>query len=123
MKYKDIQKLILKDEGTFNQFYDKYHKLFFIIIYKKIKDFSTTEDLVAETFLKIYESINQYNGGSFKYWCITICKNITNMHLRKTILEREKLKELAETTKTAPQIHKRWLWWKRIIKRHQKNSE
>lgn len=96
MDFKDIEQLKCKNESVFNKFYDKYHKLFFSIIYKIVKDFSATEDLVSDTFCKIYECIEQYNGGNFKYWCITICKNMANMHLRKIIHERNKLKEWAE---------------------------
>lgn len=96
MDFKDIELLKHKNEFVFNKFYDKYHKLFFSIIYEIVKDFSATEELVSDVFCKILECLDQYNGGNFKYWCVTICKNIANMHLRKIIHERNKFNEWAE---------------------------
>ncbi len=107
MKDKDIQLLKQRHEKTFNKFYDKYHKLFFSIIYKITKDFNDTEELTMDAFCQIMNKLNQYHGGNFKYWCITICKNMANMHLRKVIRERkakEKYTELQSFTDTNEQV-------------------
>ena len=96
MTHNDIELLKKKNEIAFDKFYDKYHKLFFSIIYKIVKDFASTEDLVSETFCKIVEDISQYNGGNFKYWCLTIAKNIAYMHLRKVVQERKKVHKYIE---------------------------
>lgn len=96
MKQKDIELLKQRNEAAFEKLYYKYHKLFFSIIYHKVSDFHVTEELVQDTFVKIIESIDQYNGGNFKYWIITICKNIANMYLRKAIRNKEKIKEYSE---------------------------
>jgi len=92
MNKSDIELLKNKDEQTFEKFYFKYHKLLFSIIYKKVYDFHVTEDLLQESFIKIMEDLHQYRGGNFKYWIITISKNIANMYLRKTIREKEQTK-------------------------------
>lgn len=96
MNKKDIELLKQNDEVTFEKYYYKYHKLYFTIIYKMVNDFYVTENLVQETFVKVIEDINSYRGGSFKYWTITISKNIANMYLRKTINERKAYQDLAE---------------------------
>lgn len=96
MNLRDIEGLKSRDEAVFNRFYDKYNKLFFSVIYRTVQDFSITEELVSDVFCKILECLDQYKGGNFKYWCMTICKNIANMHLRKIIREKEKLKEWSE---------------------------
>lgn len=93
MTKKDVELLKIKDEKTFEKFYYKYHKLFFSVIYKKVYDFHVTEELVQESFVKIMEDIHQYRGGNFKYWVLTISKNIANMYLRKHIREEKELKE------------------------------
>lgn len=96
MKSHDIELLKRKDEVAFEKLYYKYHKLFFSIIYYKVYDFHVTEELVQDTFIKIIESIDQYRGGNFKYWVVTICKNIANMYLRKEIRNKERFKEYRE---------------------------
>lgn len=99
MTKKDIELLKIKDEKTFEKFYFKYHKLFFSVIYKKVYNFHVAEELVQESFVKIMEDINQYRDGNFKYWVLTITKNIANMYLRKSIREEKYLKEYYEEKK------------------------
>ncbi|MGD9887395.1 MAG: RNA polymerase sigma factor [Bacilli bacterium] len=96
MTSEEISLLKQKDETTFNEFYNQYHKLFFSIIFKTIKDFQVTEELVIDVFCKILEDLDQYRGGNFKYWCVTIAKNIAFMYLRKAITERKTLEKYAE---------------------------
>lgn len=96
MTPEEISLLKIKDEATFNEFYNKYHKLFFSIIYKTTKNFQVTEELVIDVFCKILEDLDQYRGGNFKYWCITIAKNIANMYLRKVIQERKAMEKYVE---------------------------
>lgn len=96
MKQKDIELLKQRNEKSFEKLYYKYHKLIFSIIYHKVFDFHVTEELVQDTFIKIMESIDQYNGGNFKYWILTIGKNIANMYLRKEIRNKEKLEEYSK---------------------------
>lgn len=97
MNKKEVEFLRQKDEKTFEKFYSKYHKLIFTIIYNKVYSFSIAEELVQETFMQVMKDINQYNGGSFKYWVVTISKNIANMYLRKEITLKEKFEEYKET--------------------------
>lgn len=96
MKQKDIELLKQGSEETFEKLYYKYHKLIFSIIYHKVFDFHVTEELVQDTFIKIIESIDQYNGGNFKYWILTIGRNIANMYLRKELKNKEKMKHYSE---------------------------
>lgn len=95
MNRRDIELLLLKDEKTFEKFYYKYHKLIFKIIYDKVYDFQVAEDLVQDTFIKVIEDLDSYRGANFKYWVITIGKNIANMYLRKEIRDKERLDEYA----------------------------
>lgn len=103
MTKKDVELLKVKDEKTFEKFYHKYHRLFFSIIYKMVYDFHVTEELVQESFIKIMEDIHQYRGGNFKYWTLTITKNIANMYLRSHIKEEKELKEYYKYKKNLPE--------------------
>ncbi len=96
MNKKEILLLKQKDEATFEKFYYKYHKLFFSVIYQKVNDFYVTENLVQETFIKVTEELDNYRGGNFKYYTLTICKNLANMYLRKSINEQDAYKRLVE---------------------------
>ncbi len=72
-----------KDENAFDKLYDEYNKLVFYVIYQIVKDKESTKDLVQEVFLTIYDKIDQYSGGNFKYWILQIAKNLAiNYHNR-----------------------------------------
>jgi len=85
-----VNQIISKSEYTFEEIYDNYNKLIFYVIYQIIKDQEITKDLVQETFLTIYDKIDQYNGGNFKYWIIQIAKN-TAINYHNRVLSKEKL--------------------------------
>ena len=70
------EQIINKDESTFERIYSDYNKLVFYVIYQIVKDKEITKDLVQETFLSVYNKIDQYNGGNFKYWVLQIAKNL-----------------------------------------------
>ena len=49
-----VERIINKDESTFDQIYSEYNKLVFYVIYQIVKDQEITKDLVQETFLTVY---------------------------------------------------------------------
>lgn len=71
-----VQQIANKNEVTFDKIYEEHNKLVFYVIYQIVKDKEITKDLVQETFLHVYEKIEQFNGGSFKYWILKIAKNL-----------------------------------------------
>ena len=84
-----VEQIINKDESTFDQIYSEYNKLVFYVIYQIVKDQEITKDLVQETFLTVYNKIDQYNGGNFKYWILQIAKHLAiNYHDR--VINKEK---------------------------------
>jgi len=79
-----IEELKLGKEEAFNEVYYKYHKLIFYIIYTMVNSRTTTEDLLQESFIKMFEKVHQLNNPStFHYWFIQLAKNITKNYLRK----------------------------------------
>lgn len=81
---KIINGIVDRDEHSFNMIYHQYYKLIRHIIYGIVKSHETTEDLIQETFMKMYNNILQYDTSkSFKYWLIQIAKNTARDYLRK----------------------------------------
>lgn len=70
-----IQGIRAKDEEAFNEIYYKYHDLVYYVVLKIVKNRDDASDVTEDTFLKMYNKIDQYNGGNFKYWLLQIAKH------------------------------------------------
>ena len=70
------EKLKDKDEEAFNKLYDDYVKLIYHIAYSYTRSKEDAEDITNEVFLKILNSIENYNDkGKFKEWICAIARN------------------------------------------------
>ncbi len=64
--------------------YEKYAPLFYSICKRYIKDSTEAEDLLVESFYKIFSKIDQFKGeGSFEGWMKRIVINEALMRIRK----------------------------------------
>ncbi|MBT8190742.1 MAG: RNA polymerase sigma factor [Saprospiraceae bacterium] len=64
--------------------YDKYSSLFFAICLRYIKNSAEAEDVMIESFFKIFSKIHQYKDqGSFEGWMKRIVVNQALMSIRK----------------------------------------
>jgi len=81
-----IEKLRQGDKAVLLALYDKYGRALYGVILKMCKKEDLAKDLLQETFLKIWEKIDQYDPdrGKFFTWSYRIAKNITLNSLRKT---------------------------------------
>ena len=70
-----IEGIKQRDEEAFNEIYYKYHDLVYYVILKIVKKRDDANDITEDTFLKMYQKIDQYNGGNFKYWLLQIAKH------------------------------------------------
>ena len=71
------------DEG-FEGIYQKYSKLLYVCIHKYVASKESVEDLLSDTFLKVYE--NRYNlkaDKNFKYYLVTTAKNLAINFIKK----------------------------------------
>lgn len=85
-----VNQIKAKDERAFEALYDEFNKIVYYVIYQIVKHHDTTKDLVQETFIAIYNKIEQYEGGNLKYWILTIAKNIAfNFYNRKIVKEQK----------------------------------
>ncbi len=66
-----------KERAAYEAFYLKYASVLFSLLLRYLKSRTDAEDLLQETFLKIFASINQFAGeGSFEGWIKRIAVNI-----------------------------------------------
>lgn len=73
-----------RSESAFREVYDNYFKLLKHIIYKMVRNHEIADELVQETFMKMYERIHTYTvDTNFKFWLIQIARNTTLDYLRK----------------------------------------
>lgn len=86
--YNLIEQINSKNEMTFDRIYEEHNKLVFYVIYQIVKDKEITKDLVQETFLHVYDKIEQFNGGSFKYWILQIAKNLA-INYNNRVIQKE----------------------------------
>src|SRR5579864_4753628 len=91
MPDEQILRLALKDPSYFNILVDKYQAAFIRKSLGVVRDREEAEDIVQETFVKIYRYGNNFKkeaGIEFKSWAYKILMNTTFTHyqkLKKTI--------------------------------------
>ncbi len=75
-----------KNPKHFDVLYDKYYKLIFVFIYKRVDDENISADITSTVFLKALINIKKYKdkGLPFSSWLFRIAFNETNMHFRAT---------------------------------------
>ena len=78
-----IKRLKNHDEEAFDYCYDTYKNLVYFQIIKVVKNRELTEELVQDTFLKMYQNIEKFDGKFFKAWLLKIANNTAISELRK----------------------------------------
>jgi RNA polymerase sigma factor (sigma-70 family) len=66
-----------REQQAMSVLYDRYSKALFNIIYRIVENQEMSEDVLQESFVKIWNSIAQYNGdkGTIFTWMLNICRN------------------------------------------------
>ncbi|UUC45305.1 RNA polymerase sigma factor [Flavobacterium cerinum] len=72
-----LAQIYKKDDKAFTLLYDMYAKNLYGIIYTLIKDREEAEDVLQETFVKIWKNLDSYNEskGRFFTWILNIARN------------------------------------------------
>ncbi|XKT74559.1 MAG: RNA polymerase sigma factor [Patescibacteria group bacterium UBA2163] len=75
----------LQNPSTFEVLLTRYQKLFFERARYVVKDADEAEDVVQETFVRIYRFAPKFNGdaGTFKAWAMTILMNVARTKYQK----------------------------------------
>ncbi|MEO1012838.1 MAG: RNA polymerase sigma factor [Bacteroidota bacterium] len=80
-----IKRILNRDKRALYQLYDKYSGALFGVIVRMCRNEALAEDLLQETFVRIWKNMDSYDGtkGRFYTWAYRIAKNITLNALRK----------------------------------------
>ena len=74
-----------RDRAAFTQLYRRYYDDVTSYVYRRLGDVHATEDVVAEVFLAVMQSLRryQYRGIPLKAWLYRIATNSVNRWLRR----------------------------------------
>ncbi len=79
-----IRRILAGDYKAFEQIVEKYHGKVYRHLRKMVKDDLLAEDLLQDTFLRVYQGLNGFAGASaFSTWLFKIATNSALMVLRK----------------------------------------
>lgn len=85
--------------AAFNQLVMAYQGTAYNVAYRVIGNADAAADACQEAFIKAYQAINQYRGGSFKSWLLRIVTNACYDQLRyKSRRPATSLEDLAENS-------------------------
>lgn len=78
-----VESFVAGDEYAFRYIYKQFSLKVYRFCLKVLTDKEAAKDATQETFIKVYENRNQFNGQNFKSWVYTIAKNCCINTLRK----------------------------------------
>lgn len=93
-----IHKIIVGDQQAFRIIVDTYKQPLVSYLTYQTKDEELAKDIAQETFIKCYESLLKFKGGSFKAWLFRIAIN-------QLIDFKRKYKEEATPLEETPSLH------------------
>jgi len=79
-----VKEILLDTQGSFEELVTRYTKSLYNFTFRLTGSVQTAEDLVQETFIKVWKSLDKYDQKqSFRGWIFTIARNTTTDYLRK----------------------------------------
>ena len=77
----DIENLKMGDHSAFRRLFDKYSQAMYAFAFRYLHSVEAAEDVVQETFLKIWNNRGQLKTGtSFRSYLFTITLNAVRKH-------------------------------------------
>ncbi|MCF7860037.1 RNA polymerase sigma factor [Patescibacteria group bacterium] len=68
---------------AFAQLYDLHIKKIYNFIYYKTLNKTVAEDICSQVFIKAWQKLSQFQGGSFSAWLYTIARNSVSDYYRR----------------------------------------
>lgn len=76
--------LVNGDMEAFNIIVDRYKNRLLNFVYRFVKDYDVAEDIVQETFLRVFRKRRDYKAiANFSTWIFTIAGNLAKSELRR----------------------------------------
>ncbi len=68
--YSELAERAVFDETAFNELYDKYFRIVYNLVYVRVKNATTADDLTSEIFLKVTQNLSRFDKtrASFSTW-------------------------------------------------------
>jgi len=82
---KELLKQIKKDPQAFALLYDEHYHSIFSYVFRRLGNYDSSKDVVAETFLKAFQKISQFEWKNIPIsaWLYRIATNEINLHFRR----------------------------------------
>jgi RNA polymerase sigma-70 factor (ECF subfamily) len=79
-----VKRLQKRDPQALGELYDRYGRLAYSLILRIVRDAATAEDLVQETFLRIWNRVHGFDGdrGALGGWLLAVARNRAIDYLR-----------------------------------------
>ena len=87
-----IQRILQGDQNAFSPLIKKYQKGVHALVWRKIGDFHTAQEITQDTFLRAYQKLGTLkNHNQFPGWLYVIAANLSRDWLRRSRLPMESL--------------------------------
>ncbi|HZT30302.1 MAG TPA: sigma-70 family RNA polymerase sigma factor [Bryobacteraceae bacterium] len=93
------ERLQRREPEALAELYDRYGRLAYALIYRIVRDTGAAEDLVQETFLRVWNRAQGFDAGkgSLGPWLLAVARNRAIDYLRSTSGRLRNALELEET--------------------------
>lgn len=100
-----VQQILKGDKQAYIKIIDKYKNPLYATILRMTKNPQTAQDLVQESFIKVYEKLGKYDQkGSFKSWLYKVAVNHCLDQFRKRNFNLEQVEEEKLINDSTPEI-------------------
>jgi RNA polymerase sigma-70 factor, ECF subfamily len=88
LRFKDdsdlVRRLKNREPHAMSDLYDRYGRIAYSLIFRVVRDSATTEDLVQETFLRVWNRVQSFDPerGALGAWILTVARNRAIDYLR-----------------------------------------
>jgi RNA polymerase sigma-70 factor, ECF subfamily len=98
-----VRRLQRRDPQALADLYDRYGRLVFSLILRVVRDKGIAEDLVQETFLRVWNRVQGFEAGkgSIAPWLLAVARNRAIDYLRSAGGRERNAMELEETVHPA----------------------
>jgi RNA polymerase sigma-70 factor (ECF subfamily) len=94
-----VRRLQHRDPRALGELYDRYGRIAFSLILRIVRDAGTAEDLVQETFLRVWNRVGGFDAekGAIGPWLLAVARNRAIDYLRSASGRERNALELEET--------------------------
>jgi RNA polymerase sigma-70 factor, ECF subfamily len=98
-----VERLQRRDPQALGELYDRYGRMAYSLILRIVRDTGTAEDLVQETFLRVWNRVQGFDAekGSIGPWLLAVARNRAIDYLRSASGRERNAYEFEESDRPA----------------------